>query len=515
MQLTFKDEKFILDSKLKTGENRSQYPIDHNDWHFISGNKYSTTSLKAAAKFRVHSDELAEKIFDKAFAKHYDTPSLPPLSFLDPHQRKGIEWTLSRSRSYLAHAPGAGKTCQAIIASCLIPLPGPTLFIVPPTLTLNWKRECARFTQMIGYYPTITVVGLSFCQSIVDWNADIIIVPDSMLTKAWVYKNLLKLKPKFIAVDEASRFKEPLSQRSKAFYGGKHDNVIYPGLYHGAHHCVFLDGSPMPNRPMELWAPAYALDPEAIDYLNYFDFGFRYCGAQQNRYTKDWEFKGSSNEDELKTKLQKNFMHVVLESELKHPERLRSILPVSQDLHLPKMQAWQISSFKSISEDKSQGALAKGRKEIGLKKVPWVAQYVRERLTTKNESILLFAWHREVCEELAQRLSTFKPFVVYGGVSNEKREEAFKSFQRGARRLIIGNISAMGRGHNLQKADRVIFAEYSWTDELNKQCEKRSSRRGNDKAFVRCEYIVAPDSIDEIILKSVFTKEKRVKRVIG
>jgi SNF2 family DNA or RNA helicase len=73
----------------------------------------------------------------------------------------------------------------------------------------------------------------------------------------------------------------------------------------------------------------------------------------------------------------------------------------------------------------------------------------------------------------------------------------------------------MGRGHNLQRADRVIFGEFSWTDELNKQAEKRASRRGNERAFVRCEYVVAPGSIDEKVVQALFTKEKRVREIIG
>ena len=65
------------------------------------------------------------------------------------------------------------------------------------------------------------------------------------------------------------------------------------------------------------------------------------------------------------------------------------------------------------------------------------------------------------------------------------------------------------------RADRVIFAEFSWTDETNRQAEKRASRKGSDKEFVRCEYIVSPNSMDEVVLQSVFTKQKRVEKVIG
>jgi hypothetical protein len=341
-----------------------------------------------------------------------------------------------------------------------------------------------------------------------------------MLTKEWVLANLSRMKKRFIAVDEASRFKEPTSERSRAFFGGKTETRSFPGLFQSARHVVFLDGSPMPNRPMELWAPTYALHPESIDCLEQQDFGFRYCGAKMNE-RGHWEFKHSTNEEELHDKLQKDFMHVVTEDKLSHPERRRSLLFMSQDVRSPEHKSWERRhlsklSLTDIDEDMNRGEIATYRRELGLRKIPWVVDYVSERLLRKSESILLFAWHRGVCEGLAKALKIFKPGLVMGGTSNTEREKIFGEFQSGRCKLIVANIQAAGRGHNLQKADRVIFAEFSWSDELNKQCEKRASRRGRDaKAVVRCEYVVSPNSMDEPILNAIFTKQTRVNRVIG
>lgn len=486
---------------------------------FIKDAFQYSVGLAEAFKLRDRADEKAKHVINRTFVKFYSEPELPPLKFLDPHQREGIKWILTRSRSYLAHAPGAGKTCQAIVASLLTTISGTTLFIVPPTLTLNWQREVERFSKLMGIFSTVSIVPLSLEKSKMNWKADFIICPDSMLTKYWVYYNLLKLKLKFIAVDEASRFKEPTSQRSKAFYGGEVSGIEYPGLFQNSRHTVFLDGSPMPNRPMELWAPCFALNPMSIGFMDYNEFGRRYCGARINSYGV-WEFNGSSNELELRDRLRNNFMHVVGEKELSHPERLRSLLFVNKEVLTLKMKSWEKKHLKllrinQIDEKLSRGDLATHRRRLGLKKVSWVADYVTERLKDKSESILLFAWHRVVCEELQVELKKFKPTVIYGGIPNDQREEAFRDFQSGDRRLIIGNIQAMGRGHNLQKAGRIIFAEYSWSDELNKQCEKRASRRGSEKSFVRCEYVVIPDSMDEVVLNSVFTKESRVRKIVG
>lgn len=493
-----------------------------DDWEIIDHINYRTSSLKAAAQFRQYADETCERVFTRAFNVELDAPLCRLPSFLDPHQVAGVNWILTRKRSYLAHAPGAGKTAEAITAGCLIKDPGQIVLIVPPGLTINWEREIFKFTEGLGIaFPRVGIVGTTMNKRAVAWRSDFLIVPDSMLTKPWVYDALKKLKIKLLAVDEASRFKDSSTGRAKALFGGKTKYRTFGGLFQSAGRTVLLDGSPMPNRPMELWAPVFALDPEAIDCMGQQDFGFRYCGATQNERGQ-WEFKHSSNEAELKARLRKRFMHVVTEDQLSHPERRRSLLIMNKDVRTPEMKAWEKRNLKlfdkGMSEELSQGEVASMRKELGLRVVPWVVRYILSRLENKNEKILLFAWHREVCTQLHMALSRrASTALVMGGTPNSERERSFDQFQNGRCQIIVGNIAAMGRGHNLQRADRVVFAEPSWSDELNKQCEKRASRRGRDKAaFVRCEYVVVPDSLmSERVINTLFAKQRRVKAVIG
>lgn len=508
----FRLEEVTRDARLHLMKNTDY-------WTCISSSVCETKSLRAAAHFRSVADETVGKIFKRTLQEHYELPRMPPLPELDPHQLEGLKWILSRKRSYLAHAPGAGKTAQAILAACLCRGSGHALFIVPPSLTVNWVREIEKVTAWADVWPVIGVVPGSDRRHEMDWQADFIVCPDSMLTKLWVYNRLRLMKKKLIAVDEASRFKEPTSERSLAFYGGVNGDKAYPGLFRDARHVVFLDGSPMPNRPIELWAPTYALHPQAIDYMERDDFGYRYCGAKPNERGV-WEYLHSSNEAELQAKLTKDFMHVVKEERLSHPERLRSMHFLTDDVRSSEQKTWERRhlsqiNLRDLSDEDAKGEMARFRRELGMRKVPHIAAYVSERLRDKNESILLFAWHREVCTSLMDALIEFNPGVIIGGVNAETREHVFAQFQAGTRKLIIGNISAMGRGHNLQAASRVIFGEFSWTDELNKQCEKRASRRGNESLFTRCEYIVSPGSMDEVVLSSLFTKQKRVEKIIG
>lgn len=490
-----------------------------------SGNLYATTDFKAAARFRRWADDRAEKIFDRAFVKSYQAPSRPLPLFLDPHQREGVEWVLTRSRSYLAHAPGAGKTCQAVVAALYCGGQGQAVFIVPPSLTTNWEREIRLWHSKLDEggkaWPSIAIIPESINQVFTGWAAEFLIVPDSMLTRPWVLDKLTKIKKRFVAVDEASRFKDSGAQRTRALFGGTMQGwVTSPGLVYDCKHSVLLDGSPMPNRPMELWAPTFAMSPESIDFMSQQDFGFRYCGAKMNE-RGNWEFKHSAHEAELQARLQHSFMHVVTEDKLEHPERKRSMLFMTDDARSPEQRTWErrhlhAINFSDIDEDLSRGELAHFRRELGIRKAPWVANYIKDRLVNKDESLLLFAWHRDVIDVLAKRLARFSPGVVMGGTKDAERELYFDEFQRGKRKLIIGNIGAMGRGHNLQRADRVVFAEFSWNDELNKQCEHRAARKGRAKELdVRCDYVVAPNSMDEPILSGVFRKAERVRRIIG
>lgn len=490
-------------------------------WVKTGPETFSTRDLKSAFEFRNCADGKCKKIFDRAFncmyGAHLSIYAMP--AWLDKHQIGGVVWVLSRKRSYLAHAPGAGKTCQAIVASYMAADRKQVLLVVPPSLTMNWKREIEKFAPMMGEFPSIGIVGRSAAKAEVAWHSDFLIVPDSMLWAGWVYRKLRDLATNFnfIVVDEASRLKEFSSKRSLAFYGGHLDGVKYQGLFQDARHVVLLDGSPMPNRVIDVWAPTYALDPMAIDCLGYDDFGFRYCGATLNPRGQ-WEYKGSSREAELKSKIQKTFMHVVAESELSHPERLRSILMMNEDVRSHEQKTWEkkhLSGLTVIDEKSSQGDLARFRRDLGLRKVPFIASYVRERLEEKNESILLFIWHKSVGEELAEELKKFKPALIQGGTDSDVREKAFEDFQAGKFKLIIGNIGAMSRGHNLQRASRVIFGEFSWSDEGNRQAEKRASRRGSNHSSVRCEYIVSPGSVDEKVLSSVFRKQQMVEKIIG
>lgn len=500
---------------------QTKLTFEAGQFRLTNGKVSSNQNLKAAVPFRPYADVIAEKVLDRTLNRMYPAPRLPQLSFLDPHQIDGVKFVLSRKRAYLAHAPGAGKMLTTIV-SFLLSGCDQALIVVPPGLTVQWQKEVEKFGEKFSFVDlSVSIIGVGHAE--INPASQFLIVADSFLHRPEVQETFRKLLPKFVAVDEASRLKEITSTRSIAFYGGTAQRTgnNFRGLYRGAKHCIFLDGSPMPNgRAMELWAPLYALDPEAIDCMDRHEFGVSFCNGFEDRFGH-WKYNGMSRPMEFRSRLQKRFMHVVTEEELSHPERRRSLLFMDKDVRSAKHKTWErshLDKIESLSEEASRGDFAKFRRELGLKKTKWVADYVTARFKEKSESMLVFAWHREVVEEIEDRLckSCGGGLVakVYGGTSPKQKELIFSNFQAGVCKIIVANIQAMGRGHNLQRADRIIFGEFSWSDEVNKQAEKRASRKGSKRKFVRCEYVAVPNSMDEKVLNSIFSKERKTKAVI-
>ncbi len=523
MVLTFEKNKFLL-----RGEDL-HFEVDQSQWEMFAGG-YSTRKLKEAARFRVHEDATAKRIFDKFALKDIELPTGGFKSLdkrLMPFQRnRGIPFILGRNRTYLAHDPGLGKTAQAISAVSM--KPGRTLIVAPSFLKTNWAREITDW--FIKDFPQIAVVPESANQAGMNWNADFIIVSDSMILRSWVRQGISKTYFRFVFVDEGHRFKNPAALRSVILLGGKRkvkksngqDGVLKsPGFIYNSEHVSFLSGTPLLSRPMDLWTILYSMAPEVIDFMTYQEFGFKYCGPWQDEWGH-YHFTGASHEEELSRRIYSSgFMQRITKKEVlkELPDKIREIVFIDRDSRTSQLIKADFDLQKTIETDferpASLGKYATIRHETGRSKVEFVARFVNEHLTENvDEQIILYGYHRDVVDNLAFRLKKFAPMIINGGVPNEKRLEFEDLFQSRRRRLIIGNIRAMNLGLTLTAATRVIFAEYSETPSENEQAEDRAHRIGQHDS-VYCQYLVLPNSLDEIYLNMILRKQKTIKKVIG
>jgi hypothetical protein len=125
-------------------------------------------------------------------------------------------------------------------------------------------------------------------------------------------------------------------------------------------------------------------------------------------------------------------------------------------------------------------------------KLEAVARWVEDFLES-GEKLVLFGWHREIVDTLAERFGAPK---ITGDTSTEDRQAAVDCFQGNPdTRLLVCNVRAGGVGLTLTASSNVGFCELGWTPAEHDQAEDRCHRIGQ-RDSVNAWYLLAEDTID-------------------
>ena len=424
----------------------------------------------------------------KALSSDKIFPAPKGLKYL-PYQRAGIEFASGRDAVLIADEMGLGKTIQAIGAINNTPDARNILILCPKSLKQNWLREMEKWD----------VKGLT-----IEYNRDGKVFPSSDVV-ILNYDVVKKFRDEIdarewdvLVCDESHYLKGPKSSRTRSVLG--HGKKISPII---ARKRIFLSGTPVVNRPIDLWTTVNACDPNNEIFGHYMRFIKNYCDAFYDGF--GWQTRGASNLDELQTKLRSTFMIRRLKkdvlTELPNKRRQVIVLPLNgadkfvtaenqlrfqQDqIQKDLEKALREGDLNTVAQLKTQRGyviqeIAKARVDIGVAKVPYVVEHVRNALTQGR--VVLFAHHHLVFDHIEELLSKGKDPVkmvkVVGNVSANNRQKAIDDFQSGKADLFLGGLRAASEGINLTKSHHVIFAEQDWTDAIMQQAEDRCHRIG-------------------------------------
>lgn len=483
-----------------------------------------------ASRLREHFDTMAQEQISRSLIEV--TPwtgalSPPPegLSYYE-HQSTATLFSLARNRSYLGLDPGLGKT---IVAAMIANATGQrAVYICPPFLTLNTEEEFKKWA------PHISVGRYGFDDM---FDCQVLIVPDSLLIRDETIKDIKRVRLHYgailptqaslatiLIVDEAHRYKNLEAKRTRALLG-HHENM---GIVDYFNKIILMSGTPMPNRPMELYPILNKLAPETIDFMNKFEYAKRYCGAYHNGH--GWDFSGASHVKELAGKViapTGNFMLRLRKDILNLPPVIEEVLVLENEMSpvLAKMDTdvsskcgtkdGTIKAILAESEGKSESELhlATYRRLLGQEKVAPAATYIKSILEETDEAVLIFAIHKDVIESLSVKLAEYRPLVITGNVPKDARHGIAKEFQENKdRRVFIGNIQAAGIGFTLTKATRVIFVEFEWVPGSNDQARDRAHRIGT-KHTVYAQFLVYKNSIDKSVIDTILKKKKSTDHI--
>ncbi len=547
MRISFVNNRFQAQSAFREGELLKKAGFRWDDQEKI----YYTTDYRFAESLVRHCDDTAVQnirllkqkiqtsIIQSASAQStlqvYHPTTITPF----PYQIAGVEYIINRDGCILADQMGLGKTGQAILAmnmrknvECLI--------ICPSVLKMNWLKEIRKwmigtvkctiydgkklrvYEKQLTHHPKTTIVHIC--------NYDIL---SKHLTR------LSYIPFNFFISDESQYIKNKDSNRTRAA-------MI---LARKAKWKLFITGTPIYNRPVDLFVPLNLIDPAV--FFNLDDFQEKYCGGKKNGYIK------KSIMDELNQLLRSKYMIRRLAADVLKdlPSKMKDVIVLSEDTlnsivakeqnaiksskekeeylraeiarlkeiskNNPNLEAEYKSKVKSLREIKFKnfGEIAKIRKELAIKKAPYVMEFVRECLENSEDpqsKIVVFGHHTEVLQTIYNGLKKYKPVVIIGDTSDAHRQRAIKLFsEKNDTRVFIGSMGAAGTGvDGLQNnCSTVVFAELDWTPSLVDQAESRLQRIGQ-KSTVWVYHIVADGSIDGKIAKLLVQKEKVSKQIL-
>lgn len=453
-----------------------------------------------------------------------EIPAPAGLSYL-PFQRAGIEYAMHRANTLVADEMGLGKTIQAIGVSNVDPTVRRVLIICPASLKLNWQREWQKW-DIKGLTVGIVNAGEPLpATDVVIANYDIIgedIVKKTKKGGTCTIKKLnteLHITWDLLIVDECHKVKNPKAVRTQYILGKKASKkkdktsgkmvateAIEPIP---AKRRVFLTGTPICNRPVELWPLVEALDPAGLG-RSFFGFASRYCGATQGRF--GWDFKGASNLAELQDKLREVIMVRRLKADVlkELPAKRRQVVIVEPDSHGRELiekekQAWekcQVNEGDAIALSE----LSKVRHEVALYKMPFVIEQVKDMLEDGGvDKLVVMAHHRDVVEGIQAAFEN--AVLVHGDVTLDARQAAVDRFQTDPTcQVFVGTIIAAGVGLTLTAASTVVFGELDWVPGNVTQSEDRCHRIGQ-KETVHVQHIILDESLDAKMINMVLDKQ--------
>lgn len=387
-------------------------------------------------------------------------------------------------------------------------------------------------------------------------------IPKTSPLNARIVTSLMARTWDLLIVDEAHRCKDQAAQRTKAILGdpprkGRPDLV--PGLIHRAKRKLFLTGSPILNKPIELWPLLHALDERT--WGSFFAYAKRYCDAHEEfvgrgRFAKRvWNFDGSSNLEELQEKLRGSCMVRRLKADVlpELPPKRRTIVVLPRNGAASAVEAeeetWEKFSdeaaiaeaaLEAAEEDKDEDSyteaakrlryveqaafeeMSRVRHTVALAKLPACLEHIDGRLEDGAGKLIVFCHHNDIAEKIYDHYTEGDDeahrdaaVLVYGKDGDPgRRQAAVDRFENDPKcRIFVGSIGAAGEGLTLVASSHVIFVEQDWTPARMQQAEDRAHRIGQIRQ-VEIENLVVDGSLDAHVAHLLLEKQEIAEKAL-
>ncbi len=339
----------------------------------------------------------------------------------------------------------------------------------------------------------------------------------------------LSSRPCMMAVDESTTIKNPKAQQTKA--------AIRLGAI--AKSRRILTGSPVTDKPLDVYSQADFLSAGCLGFRSYYAFRARYAEmvqvkTGQRSFTK---IIGFQNLDDLRNRLKGISTIIKKEDCLDLPPKVF----VRREIAMTPEQAQHYSNMKhlAITELETLGGkevitaqhiitrilrlhqIACGvlPSESGVVRIP--ENRTREMLDIIEETrgkVIIWSNYRAcldlIVDTLTKEYGAESTVSYHGGTDDPDRAEAVRRIQEDAdTRFFVGNPQTAGYGLTLTAATTVIYYSNNYNLAIRQQSEDRCHRIGQTKSVTYLD-IVATGTVDEKILKALADKKQLADTLI-
>lgn len=409
-------------------------------------------------------------------------------------QKEGVDFIMkTNGNCMLADQMGLGKTNMAITYSHLKNFK--TLVICPASVKLVWQDEVNKFTNR----KAVVLYADKLNENIDD--ADFVIMNYEIVDKA--LQNGIDFEQfDCLVCDESTYIKNPSAQRSRAVK----QLFFIP-------HKILLTGTPILNRPAELWNQLNLINP--LLFPSRWKFFSRYCNLTRTRF--GWDYTGHSNLAELKEKLDGLVLRRLKKDVLQElPPKIETLIRVELSKEERKKYNKFYNDFEAIIDD--------GNRAVQLARLTYLKQFLSavklknaieiiDNIIESDEKVVLFSQYLDPLHALKKGLGDIA-VVFEGKMSEEEKHKAIEQFQNNDKvKVFLGSVMASGLGISLTEAPTAIFLDLPWQPATIAQAMDRIHRIGQNKQ-VNIYYLVAQNTIENQIYDLISEKVMVINQLI-
>ena len=461
-------------------------------------------------------------------------------------QKEGVKFLLSNKKCILADGMGSGKSVQSIVASICTNV-DKILIICPASVKSTWKRELMYYVDE----KDITIVNGSNWGETTKFtiiNYDILDnfytlptenVMEEVVTKD-EYNNIVT---KLVTKTKKSTKKAVIEEcmKNSRLFQEKFGCVIVDEVHRMVNNKsiryqviddlfkrtrppfrFLLTGTPMTNKPMNLYYILKLIDAEVTD--DYRFYVKRYCGGKEMKLRTGKKIliaNDATNLDELKEKIKHVYIRRLLSQ---MSDMVKKNIEVKEyDLNEKQTirynELWdeyvKAQEEKGNNDSEAYRQLVEGtivRQYLAKEMIPNTI-HLAEEIIDNDEKVIISCTYTEEVNELKKYFG--KIAVVYDGkmTSKQKDKSEYEFMNNPKIKVFIGQIDSASVGLTLTAATKLIFNSFSFNSSVLKQMEDRIYRLTQTKD-VTCYYQVFTDSISQHVYNTVLKKEMIANKVI-